>query len=62
MLDMTTVLCPYCGEHTDIEVDISAGSQQYIEDCQICCRPIEFQIAVQDDGMNFQVNVKRDDE
>ena len=29
-------------------IDISAGDQQYIEDCQICCQPIEFRISIED--------------
>jgi len=35
-----TVLCPYCGEENEIAVDPGGGdSQDYIEDCQVCCRP-----------------------
>ena len=40
--------CPYCGQRFYIFVDISAGDQQYIEDCQICCQPIEFRISIED--------------
>lgn len=40
MLPSTQVECPYCGEPIDLLVDDSAGDQQYIEDCQVCCRPI----------------------
>jgi hypothetical protein len=36
-----TVECPYCGEGYETPVDLTAGSFSYIEDCQICCRPIE---------------------
>ncbi|MDJ0917740.1 MAG: CPXCG motif-containing cysteine-rich protein [Woeseiaceae bacterium] len=32
--------CPFCGEPITLIVDASAGSQSYIEDCQVCCRPI----------------------
>ena len=31
--------CPYCGESAPVAVDLSAGSQCYIEDCQVCCQP-----------------------
>ena len=38
-----TVVCPYCGEENEIAVDPGSGdSQEYIEDCQVCCRPIQF--------------------
>ena len=33
--------CPYCGERYETPVDLTAGSFSYIEDCQVCCRPIE---------------------
>ena len=46
-----TVSCPYCGEPIDIEVDEGGGgSQQYIEDCQVCCRPISIRAVVDEDG------------
>jgi Cysteine-rich CPXCG len=38
---IVSVDCPYCGERFDTPVDLTAGSFSYIEDCQICCRPIE---------------------
>ena len=34
--------CSYCGEWNSNAVDESAGPlQQYVEDCEVCCRPIE---------------------
>jgi hypothetical protein len=36
-----TVQCPHCGELFETAVDLSAGSFQYVEDCQVCCQPIE---------------------
>lgn len=41
MLPVTEVQCPYCGETIALAVDDSAGEQRYVEDCQVCCRPIE---------------------
>jgi transposase-like protein len=36
----TTVACPHCGEESVIFVDPGSGaSQEYVEDCQVCCRP-----------------------
>ena len=35
-----TVSCPYCGEGTDLLIDGSEPEQEFIEDCQVCCRPI----------------------
>ena len=54
--------CPYCGETFETGVDTSAGAQEYIEDCQVCCRPIVFQIEVDLDGELCGVQVRRDDD
>jgi hypothetical protein len=40
--------CPYCGEQIDVLVDCSAGSQEYVEDCSVCCRPIVVRLVVED--------------
>jgi len=37
-------LCPYCGETFTSLIDTSAGAQEYIEDCAVCCQPIVFNI------------------
>jgi hypothetical protein len=35
-----TVVCPYCGEAVEISLDPGSGSsQEYVEDCEVCCRP-----------------------
>lgn len=50
MLPSAQVRCPYCGETIVLLVDASAGTQQYIEDCAVCCRPIVVSVGVDDDG------------
>ena len=42
--------CPYCGEPISVVVDHSIGEQEYIEDCQVCCRPLVLSIAIDKDG------------
>ena len=42
--------CPYCGETITILVDDSLPDQQYIEDCQVCCRPIVLKVSVDAGG------------
>jgi hypothetical protein len=39
-----TVLCPYCGETYPTMVDTSQGSHETIEDCAVCCRPIQLTV------------------
>lgn len=38
--------CPYCGEPITMLIDLSVHSQSYIEDCEVCCRPIEIRYTV----------------
>jgi len=54
------IYCPYCGEGIEVQVDTSAGDQAYIEDCQVCCRPIELHLMVS--GSEWQLLVQRDDD
>jgi len=42
--------CPFCAEAISIVVDFSAGSQTYIEDCQVCCQPMGVVVDVDTDG------------
>jgi hypothetical protein len=40
-VDDIEVECPYCGEFFGILVDTGFGSVEMIEDCSVCCRPIQ---------------------
>jgi len=40
--------CPYCGEEISMVLDVSVRRQSYVEDCEVCCKPIEISYAVQD--------------
>ena len=55
------VQCPFCGEVFDTMVDLSAGSTSYIEDCQICCQPIEFRLEAAEDGTLAGLQLGRGD-
>ena len=68
MLDLAPrdISCPYCGEQIDILVDPSIAEQSYIEDCQVCCRPIVLDVTVDgSQGMDDQeitVTVRHENE
>ncbi len=62
MSDTIVIHCPYCGESYETAVDPSAGSQRYIEDCAVCCRPIEIVMRVGDDGELLDVSTATDSE
>jgi hypothetical protein len=50
MLTPHPIDCPYCGEPIEILLDASVRSQQYIEDCQVCCRPITLRVEIDAEG------------
>lgn len=52
--------CPYCGEQIQLVIDCSIVSQEYIEDCQVCCRPINILINIE--GEDVQVLVTHENE
>ncbi|MDH3839551.1 MAG: CPXCG motif-containing cysteine-rich protein [Chromatiales bacterium] len=56
----TRIQCPFCWESITILVDPSCHHQQYIEDCQVCCRPIELTICT-DSGCLSSVQTERAD-
>lgn len=42
------ISCPWCAESMSIVVDLSGGDQSYVEDCQVCCQPM--QVTFETDG------------
>lgn len=40
--------CPYCFSKISMVLDLSVSPQQYIEDCEVCCNPIEVSFEVKD--------------
>jgi hypothetical protein len=45
------VACPYCGEEVDLAVDPGGGPvQEYIEDCEVCCRPMQLTVSWDENG------------
>ena len=41
-LQERSIYCPYCGESIEVLLNPEDVGAEYIEDCQVCCRPIEF--------------------
>lgn len=62
LLRAHAVECPYCGEWIELLLDLSAGSQSYVEDCQVCCRPIQIDLICDSDGELAELRARRDDE
>jgi hypothetical protein len=56
------VTCPYCGETVSVALDLGGGaSQQYVEDCPVCCRPMDLSVERLGDG-EFTVSAGRADD
>lgn len=59
-IETVSTFCPYCGEPIVLLVDCSAGDQQYIEDCQVCCKPISVELNLA--GSEVEVSLKTEND
>jgi hypothetical protein len=57
----TDVQCPYCWERFTLLVDGSVDFQEYVEDCEVCCRPIDFCVTI-DEQDQVAVQARLQDE
>ena len=58
MQDEASYTCDACGEEIVIPIDLSAGqSQEYVEDCPVCCRPNVIRVEVDKRG-RLRVSIK----
>ena len=48
MLEEYQFNCPYCWQEISMLLETTGGSQSYIEDCEVCCRPIAISYAIED--------------
>ncbi len=52
-------VCAYCLQINEITVDPSAGAEQeYIEDCQVCCRPNKLRIVIDEELEEVDVSAE----
>jgi hypothetical protein len=51
MQDEASYICDACGEEIVIPVDPMTGSsQEFVEDCPVCCRPNVIHVEIDEDG------------
>ena len=52
LAETTSVYCPYCGQSVEMILDASGGeTQEYVEDCEICCQPWAVRVSIGSDGV-----------
>jgi len=52
--------CPYCWEEISMLVDYSQKHQNYIEDCEVCCNPIQLIISLENNEIiSFKAQISQ---
>ena len=51
MLEEHFFQCPYCWQNISMLLDLTEGGQTYVEDCEICCRPISVSYEAEDGAL-----------
>jgi transcription elongation factor Elf1 len=50
-------ICPYCWQNISMILDLSVEKQTYIEDCEVCCRPIQISYRAENETLeSFNAN------
>ena len=50
--------CPHCWQNQSKLIEPSINSQMFIEDCEVCCNPLEFNISVSQNAVeSFTVDI-----
>lgn len=57
----TQIICPYCSSPLTLLLDISAGDQTLVEDCEVCCQPIVLQLHI-DNGNLLSCEASREND
>ncbi|MBZ0269842.1 CPXCG motif-containing cysteine-rich protein [bacterium] len=60
-VETVDVDCPNCGRPFEMLVDTSVGTQDYVEDCEVCCRPIHVHVTIDADGDPIVTTRREDD-
>ncbi len=50
--------CPHCWEEISVLIDTSVSRQKYVEDCEVCCNPMEITVQCEEgEIVGFEVNI-----
>jgi hypothetical protein len=62
LLQTVAASCPSCGEPIELLVDCSGGDQTYVEDCQVCCAPMQVRVSLAEADGSARVSVEREND
>lgn len=62
ILKQTHIVCPHCGHHTHVDLDCSAGDQDYIDECSNCYAPIHLNLHLNEISRKVELNISSDNE
>jgi hypothetical protein len=48
MRESLSIECPHCGEPFTIPFDVTEGDAEFVVDCEVCCRPIDITVRLED--------------
>lgn len=49
--------CPYCWQSISVLLDPSVAEQTFVEDCEVCCQPIEITVTFESNELaGFEAN------
>lgn len=40
--------CPHCFQEISMLIDMSISKQSYVEDCEVCCNPLQINLEIED--------------
>lgn len=62
MTEPLSLICPYCGEAVNLDIDVSGGDRQsYVQDCPVCCQPWQVEV-VRDREGDWKATLRTADE
>ena len=56
--EVLNIRCPYCGEGIDVLIDCTVNNQNYIEDCQVCCKPITLKVELDEEDQRILEGIR----
>lgn len=61
-METVEIGCPYCGEWVTLPVDLSQGDYECVEDCPVCCQPMELALVADAYGAVVAAEARRENE